>query len=138
MSIFHIWYGNILSLNTVITELMCPFSIYVTWREGDIPELIREGKTIQCRLPSTPTQANRSNEQRSRTFAKLMMEGKVKAAIRLLSDDSRGGVLTPDYLLSTNPENETVLDSLLKKHPTPKMYRQIRSYRVKIPLCHIP
>ena len=47
----------------------------------------------------------------ARTFAKLMMEGKVKAALRILAQASNGSVL---------PMSNEVLEALKKKHPVRK------------------
>ena len=54
----------------------------------------------------------------ARSFAKLMFEGKVRPAIRLLSDHSRGGRLSLENLVpgSAN-ESRTVQEVLLGKHP---------------------
>ena len=87
-----------------------------SWRAGDIDNLVREGKAIQCRLPrNTPSIS--SVEQVSRNLAKLMFEGKVKAAIRLLSTQPISKVLPPNLPLSSGAVSETVLDSLQGKHP---------------------
>ena len=58
--------------------------------------------------------ANRSN------FAKLMMEGRVKAALRLISNDNNGGPLDVDSHVESGSSPttlETVREALLKKHP---------------------
>ena len=84
------------------------------WMNGDIINLLHEGHAIQQRLDRQHKQ--RSCEHTARIFAKLMMEGKVKAALRLISEDSNGGILSLDsYVLPDN--SETVRESLLKKHP---------------------
>ena len=54
-------------------------------------------------------------------FAKLMMEGKIKSALRFVSEYSKGGVLS---LESSNNETLTVRDVLRKKHPAPKPIAQ--------------
>ena len=55
------------------------------WEEGDVEGLPQEGRTIQQRLLKSP-QIPRIEQQRARSFAKLMVEGKVRAALRLLSE----------------------------------------------------
>ena len=58
------------------------------WSNGDLDELVREGRTIQQRLPKNgPTKAN-SNLARS--FSNLMFAGKCKAALDLLSERKKG------------------------------------------------
>ena len=80
------------------------------WEKGDINSLVIEGRTIQRQRErrATPTNEAKPEGQMARTFAKLMMEGKVKAALRLLAQDSNGGVL---------PMNSEVIEALKKKHP---------------------
>ena len=49
-----------------------------------------------------------------------MLQGKTKAAIRLISDECKGGVLQLDsYIPSSNPETEpqTICEILALKHP---------------------
>ena len=55
-------------------------------------DLLQEGATIQSHLPSLST-SKFCDEQLSRNFAKLMAEGKVKAAFLLLSTQHNGAVL---------------------------------------------
>lgn len=71
-----------------ITCLECRLD---TWREGDLNELLREGRTIQQCISKTSPSFN--NEQTSHSFANLMFQGKTKAALHLLSEQSKGGVL---------------------------------------------
>ena len=60
-----------------------------TWLDGDLNELLREGRTIQQRiLKSSPA---KNKEHLARSFANLMFQGKTRAALRLLSDQSKGG-----------------------------------------------
>ena len=79
-----------------------------SWEQRDFDELLRECRTIQTTL--TPTRKV-SNEQLSKTFASLIFRGKVNAALRLLDDQSSGGVL---------PLNDEVYQDLRRKHPTAK------------------
>ena len=60
------------------------------WLEGDINKLVIEGRTLQQRLPKThPHNDNRV----AHTFSQLMFQGKTKAALQLLSQQGKGGVL---------------------------------------------
>ena len=84
------------------------------WMNGDIIHLLDEGRVIQQRLDRQHKQ--RSCEHTARIFAKMMMEGEVRAALRLISEDQSGGILSLD--IHVLPDNhETVRESLLKKHP---------------------
>lgn len=51
-------------------------------------------------------------EEKAHIVAKLMMEGKVKSALRMIANDECGGVL---------PLIDEVLQSLKGKHPTRKL-----------------
>ena len=56
------------------------------WRDRDLAALIREGRTIQQRLPKV-RRANAANENRlTRTFANLMFKGKTHTALDLLAN----------------------------------------------------
>jgi len=65
------------------------------WMDGDIEGLLGEGRTIQHRLNSHHNQSQQSPEHTARVFAKLMMEGKVRAALRVISEDNSWGVAEP-------------------------------------------
>ena len=69
---------------------------------------MEEGRNIQLRLHRNPP---RRQEDTARVFAKLMMEGKVRAALRIVTGSYGGGSLPLDQV--ADPES----DNLLKKHP---------------------
>ena len=68
-------------------------------------EIISESRNIQRNL-----RPRKINGNLSKSFAKLMMHGKVKAALRLLSNEQSGGVLEL---------SENVINALEEKHPHP-------------------
>jgi hypothetical protein len=70
------------------------------WMDGDINGLLDEGRAIQKRLVRQYKQ--RSSDDTARVFAKLMMQGKVRAALRIISEDN-GGCLTLDSCVT--PDN---------------------------------
>ena len=78
------------------------------WGSGDFDSLVKEARTIQSTLLAS--KKSKTPEQMAKTFAKLMMEGKVNAALRLLDEESSGDVL---------PLSDAVLDDLQAKHPPP-------------------
>jgi len=83
----------------------------VLWNKGDIDSLVREGRVLQSVLRSAkPSHGGRSSvkDSTARKFSNLMMSGRVKDALRLLSDDNCGGPLTM---------NSSVMSALLTKHP---------------------
>ena len=91
------------------------------WQKGDVNNLVIEGRTIQARLKQNSRNMSCVSEQQTaRRFTKLMMQGKVKAALRLISEEGKGALLLLDTQLPTDehqPEPITVRDELLKKHP---------------------
>lgn len=58
------------------------------------------------------------NEKLARTFSKLMMEGRVRAALRLATN-THTGLFSLDEMISDN-SRKTVRDVLEEKHPEPK------------------
>ena len=83
------------------------------WSSGNIGELIREGKTIQQHLPQGSLKERNYNQRAARTFASLMMRGKVRAALRMVSDLGSAGVLGLEEEIDGKP----VRDILREKHP---------------------
>ena len=81
------------------------------WKNGDIDQLIREGRMIQQRI-------GRSRKieppNKAKIFAKLVMEGQINAALRYLSDNDSKGVL---------PLSDDVMEQLQEKHPEPQEAR---------------
>ena len=86
-----------------------------TWLQGDLNELVREGRTIQRILPKSSSST--SNAQLARSFANLMFQGKTKAALCLLSEQSKGGVLHLDDSIEVGNAERKVRDILADKYP---------------------
>ena len=76
------------------------------WLEGDFDSLMKESRTIQNVL--SIKYKKYTLPQISKTFAKLMLKGKVNAALRLLDQQESSGIL---------PLSDDVLDDLKSKHP---------------------
>ena len=70
------------------------------WKEGKIDKLLREGRIIQGCTPD-----------RSKVFAKLVLEGQINSALRFLSESSSGGVLAL---------TDKVMTQLKQKRPNPQ------------------
>ena len=85
-----------------------------SWKNGDLDDLVREGLTIQQRIPAFSTAKH--HERLARSFANLMFQGKTKAAIRLLSDCDKGGVLGLNDEVDTGCGPKKVRDILTDKH----------------------
>ena len=86
------------------------------WTAGKLHELIHEGRTIQQNHSRNHHRGRKPTQQTARIFAKLIMEGKVKAALRLINEDSNGTPLKLDSKISPS-SNKTVRDILKDKHP---------------------
>ncbi len=82
----------------------------ITWKKGDINSLVLEGRSLQQRMtPSPPNQGDKDKENLARTFSRLMFQGKTNAALQLLSQKGRGGVLHANDPIDTNdPQSKTV------------------------------
>ena len=52
------------------------------WKDGKIEELLKEGRAIQSRFPHTPHK--QLDENVARSFANLMLEGKITQALQFL------------------------------------------------------
>ena len=99
-----------------VTFLHCHLQ---SWQDSDINILIVEGHTIQHRLNQIADAQTAKAKSRAHTFSKMMMQGKVRATLRLLSDVGNGAPLPLDTLLPTGEHQPptTVHAELLKKHP---------------------
>ena len=94
------------------------------WNEGRIDELMRENRNIQ---ESPVNSTNRIPEDSPHNFIKLMWQGKVRAALKLLNYDYDNGVLKVD---------DNVLKYLQKKHPKPAPIKEVSL--LKGPIYKIP
>ena len=94
------------------------------WKQGDIPLLIQEGRCILRYLHNRPRPSD--DIAIAHNFGKMMEQGKVKSALRYLSQNSTGGVLNLDDMIpSASSGSEQVLrssrDVLQDKHPNGKI-----------------
>lgn len=69
----------------------------------------------------------RHKQDTPKTFAKLMMQGKVSAALKILSDDDNQGVLPPTdetihELKNKHPEPASVQEETLLQGPVPEVH----------------
>ena len=76
------------------------------WKNNQIGELLHECRTLQNRLPKG--QPKLDEEELTKRFINLMLQGNVRQAVRLLERDASNGVL---------PLTEDILKDLLQKHP---------------------
>ena len=76
-------------------HVICLQHRLISWQEGDIDNLMREGRTIQQHLRKTSSHME-DDQRLAHTFSKLMFQEKVQAALRLLSADGKGSSLPLD------------------------------------------
>ena len=79
------------------------------WYSCNFSELFCEAKAIQMRMNSR----NKQQHSDLKMFNDFMSRGKISNAIRVLSDEHKGGVLAPTDLIDGRP----VLEILRDKHP---------------------
>ena len=79
-------------------NIPCLDSRLVLWTEGNIEKLTMEGKCIQKYL-ITSGKAETKFEKTARGFNRLMLQGKVRQAVRMISSANRGGLLNIDSLI---------------------------------------
>ena len=82
------------------------------WIYGNINSLMNKDRTLQLQFIKNNNIEQKSTQQTTKIFAKLMMEGKVRAALRLLAKDNGGG----DSLIESNTTPKKVREVLMKKH----------------------
>ena len=89
------------------------------WKNGNINELVIEGRVIQEHLESGGS-AKRQDESVLRGFTRLMLLGNVRGALRVLSTSTRTGVLSlNETIVDSDGSQKTVRDVLMDKHPAP-------------------
>ena len=92
------------------------------WGNGDIDTLLREGEAIQSNCARGSGTAATGPTKRNKLVSKLMLEGKVKAALRLLESADAAGILdaTPEVheiLKSKHPSGKPLDDSAMPRGP---------------------
>ena len=89
----------------------------ILWSEGDFEELIREGRQIQQKMRKN-VRKDETPEHLAKTLAKLMFQGKVNAALRLLDKQETVGIAKlsdsiVEKLKELHPEAETASTEVL-------------------------
>ena len=102
-------------------HVSCLQSCLTLWQMGDIAELLQEGKAIQKSLNVSLSSRRdvKDDAITARTFSQLMMEGRVRTALQLLTKETRSGLLSLDEVISDG-SGKTVRDILEDKHPDPE------------------
>ena len=88
------------------------------WKNGDIRNLLEEGRALQSRLPKFGASSSDNLGNLARTFSKLMFQGKTRAAMQLLAKQGMGGILGVDDMIDLGDNTQKpVLEILKSKHP---------------------
>ena len=87
------------------------------WEAGKQPELLQEAK--RCDKQMVTGFSPLTSEQLERTFNLLMLEGRIRSAVRLVTERRSGGVLDPEAVAhgKNDPFGMSVYDVLQEKHP---------------------
>ena len=91
------------------------------WHEGKVDDIMKECSRIQKNLISSIPK-NRTPEDSARSFAKLVWNGRVSAALKMLTTDYDNGVLTVDdkvyvELHSKHPKQAKIHEDALLEGP---------------------
>ena len=79
------------------------------WKNGEIDQLLLEGNEIQKRILKNKRKKEESN---SKAFTRLMLEGKVKQACKLINSD--------DCISGVHSITDDIKQALALKHPKGK------------------
>lgn len=97
-------------------HIACLEKQLIIWKDGNLNDLVVEGRTIQHRLPKYNSPMVR--QSLSRSFTNLMFAGKTKAALDLLSSSDGSGILHLNDPSDPNtPGLSIVRDVVYSKHP---------------------
>ena len=97
------------------------------WKENKFDKLLAEA--MRCGKKKQTNQDNLDDKHVSKVFASLMMKGKVRSAMRWLSERASGGVLDP---MQEVMKVVNVLETLKTKHPEP--HKSHPSSRLQVPV----
>ena len=97
------------------------------WKENKFDKLLAEA--VRCGKKKQINQDKLDDKHFSKMFASLMMKGKVRSAMRWLSERASGGVLGP---MQGVKKGVTVLETLKSKHPEP--HKSHLSSRLQVPV----
>ena len=101
-------------------HIQCLQRRFALWEKGDIAELLREGKAIQRSLKAMSSRRDAKEDAiTARNFTQLMMEGRVRAALQLLTSETRSCILSLEEVIGDG-SGRTVRDVLEEKQPHPE------------------
>ena len=86
------------------------------WENGQLEDLVNEGRCIQQRINLITRE---TSVNKNKMFDQLMSHGRTSAALKLLSSNNRGCLLSND-VIDTSEGPKTVHEILASKHPPGK------------------
>ena len=90
------------------------------WKANSFEALLCEAE--QCAAQCRSRQPRLNDDHVVRVFTHLMLRGRVREAVRFVTDQARGGVLKPSG--TDAKSGKCVLDVLREKHPPPGVTSQ--------------
>ena len=102
-------------------HISCLWRRLTLWEKGDITNLLKEGRVLQRSLVNSQSSRRHTADigSTARRFSKMMLEGRVRAALKFLSNNSDIGLLSLDETVEET-SGKTVRDILNDKHPDPR------------------
>ena len=97
------------------------------WENSKFNILLQEAKRCSQKQPRKPMKKNRSEDEHTAVvFARILMEGKVRSAMRWLTSRSGGGLLhqNDEFIDSTTKTRKLVIDILKEKHQVAKQSKE--------------
>ena len=95
----------------------------ILWEMGNIDTLVQKCRMIQGQLRTGQSYGNSNDNKQCTThvFVRLMLQGKVKAALRVLDTQGKSGVLPLNRTVPSSGAQpgaqQTIHDILIQKHP---------------------
>jgi hypothetical protein len=86
----------------------------IMWEKGQYDELLKEAEHCDRKLPQSSGRMNA--DQEAKIFSNLIMQGKLREAVRFITDRQGGGVMDPEQDAG-KPAGKSVFEVLLSKHP---------------------
>lgn len=89
------------------------------WKQSSFDLLLQEAERCDRVLQSPRNSSNKQHDEEHliKIFTKLLLQGKVRDAVKWVTGGHSGGVLEPHQLFTVDGTSKTVLEVLQSKHP---------------------
>ena len=95
------------------------------WEENRFDLLVQEASCRDKHFTTQSRQRKRDPNHNTKVFTRLMLQGKIRSAMRFLTERSKGHVLHPHDNVKIKvigqDKSVKVIDALQQKHPSPKL-----------------